>query len=81
MILSPEDEVKVYNIIADLEALGVDGEMMQFIIEQVGMRDQMLRQLVLTADLDHVEELVEEKIVLKSDKKLWEEVNNNLGFR
>jgi hypothetical protein len=70
MVLSFEDEVRVYNVIADLQALGVDGEMMQFIIEQVGMRDQMLRQLVLAADLDSVEELVEEKIVLESDKKL-----------
>jgi hypothetical protein len=70
MVLSFEDEVRVYNVIADLQALGVDGEMMQFIIEQVSMKDQMLRQLVLAADLDSVEELVEEKIVLESDKKL-----------
>ena len=37
----------VEEIIAMLRHMNVDGETMQYIIEEVGMTDQMLRQLVM----------------------------------
>jgi len=49
------------EIISKLKEMDVDGETMEFIIESVGMRDQMLRQLVMIADAEDVEELLEEK--------------------
>ena len=38
---------RVINILRDID---VDGETMQYIIEKVGMEDQMLKQLIGTAD-------------------------------
>jgi len=35
----------------------VDGETMQYILEKVGMEDQMLRQLMLSAPIDQVRDL------------------------
>jgi hypothetical protein len=41
---------EVQNIIDKLRFLEVDGETMQYILEKVGMEDQMLKQLISTAD-------------------------------
>jgi hypothetical protein len=38
------------DIIKKLHAIDVDGETMQYILEKVGMEDQMLKQLISTAD-------------------------------
>ena len=38
----------VDNAIQNLKRIEIDGETMQYIIEKLGMDDQMLRQLVLT---------------------------------
>ena len=46
-----EGEIKmgvVNEAIKNLKRIDVDGETMQYIIEKLGMDDQMLRQLVLT---------------------------------
>jgi len=46
-----EGEIKmgvVNEAIENLKRIDVDGETMQYIIEKLGMDDQMLRQLVLT---------------------------------
>lgn len=40
----------VNDIINKLRAIDVDGETMQYILKKVGMEDQMLKQLVGTAD-------------------------------
>ena len=40
---------KVQLIINTLRDIDVDGETMQFILEKVGMEDQMLKQLISTA--------------------------------
>jgi len=40
----------VMDIIKKLHAIDVDGETMQYILEKVGMEDQMLKQLINTAD-------------------------------
>jgi len=43
------------------EALkSLDGETMQLLLEQSGQRDQMLRQLVLTAKAEELEDLISE---------------------
>ena len=55
---------EVQNIIDKLKFIQVDGETMQYILEKVGMSDQMLRQLILTATMDDVFCLVEEKNML-----------------
>ena len=39
---------KVERIISLLNEIEVDGETMQYIIEKVGMEEQMLKQLILT---------------------------------
>ena len=41
---------KVEDIIAELKFLDVDGETMQYILQKVGMEDQMLKQLIGSAD-------------------------------
>ena len=40
----------VKEIIKKLQTIDVDGETMQYILEKVGMEDQMLKQLISTAD-------------------------------
>ena len=54
----------VMDIIKKLCAIDVDGETMQYILEKVGMEDQMLRQLIMSATMDDVFCLVEEKNML-----------------
>lgn len=56
--------ILVNQVIETLKDIDVDGETMQYIIEKVGMTDQMLRQLILTATMDDVFCLVEEKNML-----------------
>lgn len=55
------------KIINDLKTLDVDGEMMQYVIEGVGMDDQMHRQLVLTKDKDATINLLDELNELKKN--------------
>ena len=57
---------RVDQIIYNLKSLtlngeSVDGETMQYILERVGMQDQMLRQLMLSQPFDDVEYLWEER--------------------
>jgi len=48
------------DIIEELIAKNVDGETMQYIVERVRMRSQMLRQLVLSAGPQELNRLIEE---------------------
>jgi hypothetical protein len=41
---------KVNQVINILRDIDVDGETLQYILEKVGMEDQMLKQLICTAD-------------------------------
>jgi len=41
---------RVEKVIDILREIDVDGETMQYILEKVGMEDQMLKQLISTAD-------------------------------
>jgi hypothetical protein len=76
---------KVNEVIATLKSLddnfGVDGETMEYILEQVGMNDQMLRQLVMGNPEIIVNELLDEKVEIseryKYCKKVWDDMLNN----
>lgn len=62
-----DDRVNVViNILKDIE---VDGETMQYIIEELGMNDQMLRQLILSNPQSDTKALYDEHIRL-SDQEL-----------
>ena len=55
-------QAKAYNENAAIKMLqGVDGETMQYILREIGMEWQMLRQLMLSAPMEQVEYLMEEK--------------------
>ena len=58
------NEFKTNFIIQFLKEMDVDGETMQHILEQVGMEEQMLRQLVMSADNVHLRDLIKEKVEL-----------------
>ena len=51
----------VFDIVQELKKIEVDGETMQYILQQLGMDWQMLRQLMLTMPLEQVEYLMEER--------------------
>jgi hypothetical protein len=55
----------VESIIAQLNAIEVDGETMQYILKKVGMDSQMLRQLIMAAPIGQVDALVEERYELE----------------
>jgi hypothetical protein len=45
---------RVHDIIYMLKDIDVDGETMQYILNQVGMEEQMLRQLIMSQPIDEV---------------------------
>ena len=51
----------VRQVINILNAMEVDGETMEYILEEVGMESQMLRQLVLVANDDDINYLIDER--------------------
>jgi hypothetical protein len=51
----------VETIIDMLNHIEVDGETMEYILEQVGMTDQMLRQLIMNNPESETKDLLEEK--------------------
>ena len=57
--------ISINAIIKTLRENEVDGETMHFILQEVGMEWQMLRQLILETPMEQVEYLVEEKKDLK----------------
>ena len=59
-----KDLNKVHQIVADLMNIEVDGETMEYIIGEVSMREQMLRQLIMSSPVKDTRELFEEKISL-----------------
>ena len=50
----------VEEIIAMLKHIDVDGETMQYILEKVGMKEQVFKQLVLSSEGGPLEELLTE---------------------
>jgi len=62
-IMKGEIEMGVVNeAIENFKRIDIDGETMQYIIEKLGMGDQMLRQLVMIKPKSQTEELLNEKI-------------------
>ena len=58
--MSQEKEIKeVISILRD--EIDLDGETMQYILEEVGMDWQMLRQLMLSMPIEQVKYLIEER--------------------
>ena len=55
---NPQRVKLAIDVLKDIE---VDGETMQYILSEVGMEWQMLRQLIMTLPLEQVEYLVEER--------------------
>jgi hypothetical protein len=54
-------EIKSQAVIQQLKHMEVDGETMQHILKQVGMDEQMLRQLMMSMPMNQVEDLMEER--------------------
>ena len=67
MTHSEHNEDRINYIIQMLSEMDVDGETMQYIIEQVGMNDQMLRQLIMNNPESDVKDLLNEKIELNNN--------------
>ena len=66
--------LKVYDVVKTLLTLTdtgdcVDGETMQYILDRVGMEDQMLRQLIMTQPIEELKYMYEER-------RLFESFNN-----
>ena len=55
----------VEEVISMLRHMEIDGETMQHIIQSVGLEDQMTRQLVMISDIKYLNDLIEEKLLLK----------------
>ena len=56
------------NVTEILKSIDIDGETVESLIREVGMEEQMLRQLALKADVDTLKQLIEEKERLEADK-------------
>ena len=54
---TPQTHELVKDIIAKLKAIDVDGETMEYILEQVGMEEQMLKQLFAQSTNDEIDYL------------------------
>ena len=61
---TPQTHEFVKDIIAKLKVIDVDGETMQYILEQVGMDEQIHRQLVMKNDFGITKDLLREKFEL-----------------
>ena len=64
------NEFKTNFVIQFLKEMDVDGETMQYILEQVGMEEQMLRQLVMNADNVYLRDLIKEKVELLGEQNI-----------
>lgn len=88
-----EGEIKaqvVQDTIENLRRIDLDGETMQYIIENLGMNDQMLRQLVLSNPQSDTYDLLQEHIRINDyetnkieqmeikDYVLYDRANNSL---
>ena len=62
----------VETIIDMLKHMDVDGETMQYILKETGMDHQMLRQLMLTSNINHVKDFYREALDQEDDKYLNE---------
>ena len=56
-----KDHHLIQRVIDILDEIEVDGETTQYILKEIGMEWQMLRQLVMTLPIEQVEYLIEER--------------------
>jgi hypothetical protein len=56
------------NTIEILKSMDINGETMEQLIRDLGMEDQMLRQLAMKVDIDELRELMDEKERLEGEK-------------
>jgi hypothetical protein len=56
----------INRIINQLKEMEIDGERLQYIIEELGMNDQMLRQLILSNPQSDTYDLLQEHIDLSN---------------
>ena len=56
---TPQTHELIKDIIAKLKVIDVDGETMEYILEQVGMKEQMLKQLFTQTTNDDVDNLLD----------------------
>lgn len=63
-----QNDIRVRSAILLLKTLEVDGETMQHILQQVGLEEQMLRQLVMSANEDDLVQLLQERQSINSHK-------------
>lgn len=61
---TPQINEFVKEIITKLKVINIDGETMEYILEQVGMEEQMFRQLVISRPEDDLYEIIDEKRAL-----------------
>ena len=59
----------VQVIIDMLKRMDVDGETMQHILKETGMDHQMLKQLMLTSNINHVKDFYREALDLEDDNE------------
>ena len=57
-----EEVLKIIELCRNIE---IDGETTEYILRAIGMEEQMLRQLVLNAEWDKLNYLIEEKRDIK----------------
>ena len=69
----------VETIIDMLKHMDVDGETMQHILKEVGMDYQMLKQLMLTSNINHVKDFYREALDQEDDRYL-NEWDNDRGL-
>jgi hypothetical protein len=68
LMSNPMIESTVESVIATLKHINVDSETMEYILEQVGMTDQMLRQLIMNNPESDTKDILEEKIHLSNQR-------------
>jgi len=73
MNLSKDQILEAINLLKN-----ADGEDLQYILEKVGMSNQMLKQLVVISSDFELSNVLEEKEVLKNvANKVWVDIFNN----
>jgi hypothetical protein len=67
--MNTETTTLAQEIIKKLQTIDVDGETMQYILEKVGMEDQMTRQLMMSQPIKDVIDLYYERRELEQSYK------------
>jgi len=93
MSQSDVNATAVNTAIALLKGINVDGETMEYVLEQIGMTDQMLRQLIMSNPESDTKDILNEKISLTneqlashsvaitdSEQALLDELNNFIEY-